>query len=91
MQRVAERGEAVNKIEFVKFELPELTKEEIEEEERYFAKRRFYCPACKQVTTFVRCPVCDKRFCLNHAYEETESIDGHPIATYPICYHCEEP
>ena len=71
-------------------EYKEPTAEEIEADEHHWANIKHYCRSCKKMTTFIRCQVCGKRYCLNHSYMETESIDGHSIATYPICYHCEE-
>jgi len=76
------------KIEFVGNALPDEL--EPDEGEKWHLPAQKYCFSCRKVTTFVRCFVCGKRFCLGHAYEETESVDGHPIATYPLCYHCEK-
>ncbi len=80
----------MKKIEFVEGTFSEPTEEEINEEEEYLRSRKFYCPHCKRATIFHRCLGCGKRFCNSHAWEETESVDGHVIATYLLCYHCEE-
>lgn len=81
----------VNKeIKFTEIEYHEPTEQEIAEEEKYWAMRRFYCPHCKKVANFARCYNCGKRFCLEHAYEETDGTWETGYHTYPICYHCED-
>jgi len=80
----------LNKMKWETIDYKEPTQEEIEADERHWRNIKHYCPHCKKMTTFIHCYVCGKRFCLEHAYEETESIDGHPYNTYPICYHCNE-
>lgn len=69
-------------------EYKEPTPKEVEEEEKHWAMIRHYCPHCGEATNFARCENCGKRYCLNHAIEETDGTWETGYYTYFICYHC---
>jgi len=77
------------RIQFEAYEPKEPSPEEIAEEEKWLKPIKHYCPHCKKTTLFVRCFNCNKRYCNEHAIEETEGNWESGYITYTICYHCE--